>query len=324
MALLREFRRAMGDLEVTGKILAADVTDASAAFRRADVGVLVPHVDTVEYMPALLDACKAHDVGLLIPVTDIDIRALSRHRQKLADVGCKVMVGPPETILKCRDKVMTNELLAALALPTIRTFTLAQFKADPFFPCFVKPIRGSAGEGAGVLHSEAELAVHLATYGELMLVQDYVPGAEYTLDIYRSGDGAVRCVVPRQRLAIRTGEVEKGLTVHDEELIAAGVRLGEALDGIWGVINAQCRRPPGEKAHFFEVNPRFGGGCPLAIAAGADLPRYTLEEALGLPISAELGKFKANLLMLRYDEAVFVEADDPTSLPGFDTPQERR
>ena len=54
------------------------------------------------------------------------------------------------------------------------------------------------------------------------------------------------------------------------------------------------------------------------------MARYTLEEALGLPISAELGKFKANLLMLRYDEAIYVEVDDPASLPGFDTPQERR
>lgn len=314
----------MADLEVSGKILAADITDASAAFRRADVGVLVPHAGTIEYMPALLEVCTTHGVGLLIPVTDIDIRTLSRHRRKFEGIGCNVMTGPPETILKCRDKTKTNELLSTLGLPTIRTLALAQFKADPFFPCFIKPIRGSAGEGAGVLHSEAELKVHLATYGELMVVQDYVPGAEYTLDIYRSGDGVVRCVVPRQRLAIRTGEVEKGLTVHDEELIAAGVKLSEALEGIWGVINAQCRRPPGEKAHFFEINPRFGGGCPLAIAAGADLPRYALEEALGLPISAELGKFKANLLMLRYDEAVFVEVDDPTSLPGYDTPQERR
>jgi hypothetical protein len=48
-----------------------------------------------------------------------------------------------------------------------------------------------------------------------------------------------------------------------------------------------------------------------------------MEEALHLPISARLGDFRANLLILRYDEAIILEVKDPASLPGFDTPQTR-
>ena len=124
-------------------------------------------------------------------------------------------------------------------------------------------------------------------------------------------------------MSIRAGEVEKGLTVKDDELIQAGVRLGENLDGVWGVVNAQCRRPAGKKAHFFEINPRFGGGVPLAINAGANLPKYVIEEALGMPVSVRLGDFKSNRLMLRYDDAVFVDHDNPSEIPGFDTPSQR-
>ena len=89
------------------------------------------------------------------------------------------------------------------------------------------------------------------------------------------------------------------------------------------MLNAQCRRPANGKVYIFEINLRFGGGVPLSIAAGANLPRYVLEETLGLPVSAKLGQFKPNLLMLRYDQAVFVDATDPSKLPGFDTPQSR-
>ena len=313
VALLDAFRRALRELDVAGKIYVADVTSASAAYRYADEGILVPAVGTLEYLPRLLEFCKSRQVGLVIPLTDLDLRSLSRHREKFSALGAKVMIGPPHTVALCRDKTLTHGFLAKLGLPAIRTFTLERFRQEPFFPCFIKPVRGSASIGTGVLHSEVELKAHLATFGDVMLLQDYVPGAEYTIDAYRTGAGKVACVVPRQRLAVRSGEVEKALTVMDDEL----------LEGIWGVLNLQCRRSPGGRAQVFEINLRFGGGAPLSIAAGADLPRYVLEETLGLPLSAKMRNFKPNLLMLRYDQAVFVESDDPQSLPGYDTPQNR-
>ncbi len=320
---MREFLRAMQELELEGKILATDLTEAAPAYQWADVGLLAPPTGTIEYVPALLDMCKEQDVNLVIPLTDLDVRSLARQQAKFANIGTQIMIGSADSVLICRDKTRTCRFLEQTGLRAIRTYRLEQFRDKPFFPCFIKPIRGSASIGTGVLHSEAELNAHLATFGDLMLVQTYVPGSEYTLDVYRTRGGEVKCVVPRQRLAIRSGEVEKGLTVRDEQLIAAGVRLGEALDDVWGVINAQCLREPACEPYFFEINPRFGGGAPLAITAGADLPRYVLEETLGLPVSARLGDFQPNLLMLRYDEAVFVRADDPARLPGFDHPIKR-
>ena len=93
------------------------------------------------------------------------------------------------------------------------------------------------------------------------------------------------------------------------------------LGDLWGVFCCQCRRGNDGQPRFFEVNPRFGGGSTLSIAAGVNLPLYLLQEVLGLPISAgKLGDFIGNRLMLRYDEEIFLGVDDPSSLPGFDTP----
>ena len=323
MSLLEEFRRTMREMGIAGELIAVDMDAASAALHRADARVVVPPTGTLEYIPALLEVCQRRRVGLLIPLTDLDLRSLSRHREKFTAIGCEVMIGSVDTTSLCRDKMRTWKFLRSIGLPAIRTLTLEQFRANPFFPCFIKPIRGSASVGAGVIHSEVELKAHVATFGDLMLAQDFVPGAEYTLDIFRNRQGKVLSVVPRQRLVIRSGEVEKGLTVHDSELLEAGVLLGEKLDDVWGVINAQCRRPAEGKAHFFEINPRFGGGVPLAIAAGANLPRYVVEECLGLPSTARLGQFTPNVLMMRYDQAVYTEVPNPEDLPGFDTPTVR-
>ena len=319
VALMEAFRSALDELGLKGKLICTDVTRASAACQSADVAEIVPHAGRLEYIPALLDIVRKHDVSLLLPMTDLDLRSLARQRQRFEEIGCTVMIGSEESVMLCRDKATTNEMLPRGGLATIKTMSLAEFRARPFYPCFIKPVRGSASVGTAVIRNEKELAGHVATFGELMIVQEYVSGREYTIDVYRSRDGQVRCVVPRQRLVVRSGEVEKGITVKDDRLIDSAIKLAGMLGDIWGVFCCQCRRDEGQP-RFFEINPRFGSGAPLSIAAGANLPLYLLQEVLGMPITAEVGKFTDKLMMLRYDRAVFVKEDDPTSLPGYQTP----
>ena len=313
----------MKDLRIKGRIVATDISAASPAYHTADERFLVPSVGRMEYIPALLRIVRENDIGLLVPVTDLDLRSLARQRDKFAEQGCTVMIGSEQVVRCCRDKSRINELLDAAGLPTIRTVMLKEFRRDPFYPCFVKPARGSGGVGARICENADELKAHLPTIGDRAIVQDVVRGREYTIDVYRSRDGEVRSVVPRQRLVVRSGEVEKGITVNDPDLIDATVKLSGMLDELWGVFCCQCRRDDGGPPRFFEINPRFGGGVLLSIQAGANLPRYLIEELLEKRITAKLGEFTDRLMMMRYDEAVFTEVEDPPSLPGYDTPQFR-
>ena len=320
VALLNSFRAALAELGVEGALIATDITDTSPAYHAADVGVLVPSAGRVEYVPTLLETVRKHEVSLVVPLTDLDLRILSRQRDQFSAAGCTVMIGSEDSVTLCRDKARTNVLLGEAGLASIGTHTLSEFLREPFYPCFVKPVRGSAGVGTAVIHNDGELRTHVATYGGVLLVQEYIPGREYTIDVYRSREGEVRSVVPRQRLQVRSGEVEKGITVRSEELSAAAIELAGRLGDLWGVFCCQCRWSTGQPPQFFEINPRFGGGAPLSIAAGANLPLYLLQEVLGLPITAELGTFQENLLMLRYDAAIFLEVENPADLPGYDSP----
>ena len=323
MALLDAFRAALAEAGAAGLLIATDATIASAAFQSADVGELVPLVRDDAYLPALLELVDKHDVGLLVPLTDLDLLMLAAERGRFAEAGCTVMIGSPEAARLCRDKTRLADLCRQAGLGAIETFSLEAFGRRPFYPCFVKPVGGSAGIGASAIADERQLEAHVARFGEDLLVQQTVDGQEFTVDVYRSRDGAVRCAVPRQRLAVRCGEVAHGITVRDDRLIADTVKLAGLLGDLWGAFCCQCRRGADGVPRFFEVNARFGGGVPLSIAAGADLPLYLIQEVLGLPITAEMNDFTDRLLMLRHDQAVFVEADDPTALPGYDTPSFR-
>jgi carbamoyl-phosphate synthase large subunit len=112
--------------------------------------------------------------------------------------------------------------------------------------------------------------------------------------------------VPRKRLEVRTGEVSKGLIVKDPAVMAVGRRVAEVLGACRGVVTVQCIVADGGRIRVIEINPRFGGGAPLAIHAGADFPRWILEELLGRkPRINPLG-FRDDVAMLRYDDSVFV------------------
>lgn len=318
--LLKAFRHAMQELGVEGKILATDVTEAASALHIADEQFIVPRAGNVKYLPVLEKIIQKNKVNVVAPLTDLDLRSLSRHRERLAGFGCAVMVGPEETIKVCRDKRLFAQRLFHAGMPSIRTVTLQQFLRKPFYPCFIKPLRGSAGLGTARIDSDQELKSHMHVFGDQLLVQEYVPGREYTVDVYRTRAGEIKCIVPRQRLIVRSGEVDQGITVYDEELFSETRKLVSLMDGLWGVFCCQCRRPEGKPPHFFEINPRFGGGAPLSIAAGANLPKYLLQELLGLEVEAKVGNFTRNLLMLRYSDHVTKEINDPSSLPGFETP----
>jgi carbamoyl-phosphate synthase large subunit len=80
----------------------------------------------------------------------------------------------------------------------------------------------------------------------------------------------------------------------------------QRLPGAWGPLTLQCFRRRDGRIVFIEINPRFGGGFPLALRAGADYPRWLLEWVLGLPSTANPAAWRPDVAMLRYDDAVFV------------------
>ena len=313
----------MTKLKFRGKLIVSELTVAAPAVCEADECCYAPPVGDDDYIDCLLEIVRSRRIGLLVPLTDLDLVVLSESRERFEQLGCTVMIATPDVVTTCRNKLKTNDMVAAAGLKPIASYTLSEFLADPFYPCFIKPIDGSAAIGSAKIEDEVRLHGHVATYEDATLVQEYIPGQEYTIDVYRSRDGEIHAIVPRQRLMVRGGEVQTGITVADEQLMDATRRLVEQFDGLWGALCCQCRREPGGEPRFFEINPRFGGGVPLAIVAGADVPLYLLQEVLGMPITSQCGQFTDRLLMLRYDEALYRQIDDATTLPGYDKPEFR-
>jgi carbamoyl-phosphate synthase large subunit len=101
--------------------------------------------------------------------------------------------------------------------------------------------------------------------------------------------------------------MDRGRTVQDPALIALAESVSAAMPFL-GAVNIQCRVVNGEPT-VFEINPRFSGGIPLTIAAGADFPSYLLDLTQGRRVAPRIGRFRGDLWLTSYEASIFVRGD---------------
>jgi len=309
VALLQAFRRALARLELAGGVFAADASRLSSAFHLADRAFPVPPCTDPSFIPAMLELCERWSVRLLVPTIDTELPVYAAHRERFAAKGTVVAISSPEVIRVGADKTATHAWLARAGFPTVRQGTVEEVLAEPGgwpWPLVAKPAFGSSSIGVAVVRSRDELV--LATRGGGFVVQTVAAGAEHTIDLLASRDGRCVCAVPRRRLETRGGEVSKAMTVRSPPLERLAHQLCEALPGAYGTLNVQVFDDGRGGLTVIEMNPRFGGGYPLSWEAGADFPRWMIEEIAGRPSTAAADGWRDRLVMLRYDDAAFVDA----------------
>lgn len=307
VSLLRSFRRAAVQLKLEPCIIGSDMTEFSAALALCDKRFIVRSVEHPEYLGQLLDIVAKNKVHLLIPTIDLDLKLLAVNKSKFEKLGCCVLVSSPEVIDICQDKRETFKILGGKGFGTPETKSVQSVLAQRniTFPCFLKPWDGYASRGTATVFDRAELKVFSRRIPNC-IVQEYVEGTEFTCDVYVGLDMKVRTVVPRRRIEVRAGEVSKGQVVKNEAIMSQCRVLVEKLGAGPGVITIQLIVDSRGDIKFIEINPRFGGGAPLAIKAGANFPKWILQELIGKVPRIKFDGFKDNLTMLRYDEEVWI------------------
>ena len=313
--LLRTFKETLNALDLDGKVVAADISPMAPAMYASDKSCQVCRVSEAEYVPQLLELCEREEIDLLVPLIDTELLPLAETRERFAQVGTTVLVSSPEVVRITMDKRLTHRFLMEHGFDTPRIFDLdPELKRSvPSYPVFVKPAMSAASIGATRVDSEAELKVFMKRVEDPIL-QEYLAGQEYTLDVLADFQGTVRCVVPRKRLAIRAGEVNKAVTVKDRYIMEVGRRVVEALPGAIGPITVQGFQLSDGRFLLTDINPRFGSGVPVALKARADFPKWIVELALGRGPTIPYDEWQDGLLMLRYDEAIFVPSDGTSPL----------
>lgn len=303
--LLRHFRRAYQALGIAGHLIALDIDPLAPALQAADKNYLVPRYTELDYLPTLAEICRRETIDLVFPLIDPDIPLFAKHRHQLEAAGAKVAVVSSGAASTVGDKWATTHFFQSLGLAVPRSWLPDDLLTIPSdYPLFIKPRDGSAAQNTFRVRNRRELEFFLE-YVPNPLVQEYLPGPEITCDVICDLEGEVLGVVMRQRIAVRAGEVVKGVTIYDPFIAEACLKIAAALPAI-GPITVQCMLKDGVP-HFTEINARFGGGVPLSVAAGVDGPQWLLARTAGIPINIPpLGSYQTGLYMTRFDDSFFL------------------
>lgn len=320
--LVRAFRAALTRAGVQGRVVVTDINPLSPAVFEADCAYAMPLATDPSYIPELLALCDAERVGLAVPTIDDELPLFAAATPAFRRRGVLTAWSPPETARICNDKYLTSMHLAAHGIPVARAALPADRPGDMALPLFIKPRGGRGGIGAFPVRSERELAF-FSEYVPDPVVQEFLDGPEFTIDVMCDQNGDPLAIVPRERVVIRAGVSDRGRTVKSAALIDLAVRVCRALHFV-GPLNIQCRIP-GSARHagqpvVFEINARFSGGIPLTIAAGADVPAMLVDLALGRPVAPRIGAFTDGLWMTNHETAIFIDDSQLASLPLFERP----
>ncbi len=265
---------------------------------------LVPPGRDVDFVPAIGRMVAEDGIDLVISTVDVELVALAGRREEIAP---GVLAAPPkETLDVALDKLALSERCAPTGL-TPRTVLAGPDAAaiDWEYPVFAKPRQGAGSRGVRLVPDRA--ALDALPTDEGLIVQDFLPGEEYSVDVIADAEGNVVAAVPRTRARVDSGVAIAGRTVHDPELENAAASISRAI-GLIGVANVQLRRDRAGRAVLLEVNPRFPGALPLTIAAGVDIPSLVADLFLGRAIPDRVA-FR-EVASVRFLEDVIVEVDD--------------
>ncbi|MEK3725215.1 ATP-grasp domain-containing protein [Paenibacillus sp. FSL H8-0034] len=308
MSLLRDFKELFVQKKINGKIMTADLRATAPTAFISDTHFIVPRVTDHNYIMELLRICQLGDVDIIIPLIDTELVIFSENRHVFEEIGVKLLVSSKELNEIASDKTKTYKFFQDKHISTPKVYSEDELHKKQYeFPLLIKPFDGSSSKGVVKINNEKEL-YFFKDYIPNAMVQEYVVGEEYTVDVMVDFNGNIRTVVPRLRLETRAGEVSKGVTKKDHEIIAAVQHVVKVLPGAVGCITLQCFKKENGEITFIEINPRFGGGIPLSIEAGANFPLWVVQMCSGETFSEGDYNWRENLTMLRYDEAVFTES----------------
>jgi carbamoyl-phosphate synthase large subunit len=240
-------------------------------------------------------------VDVVVPTIDTELVPLAEARERFAAHGITVAVSSPETCRIFHRKRSTAAFFERNGMPTP---AIVDDIERASFPLFAKLDDSSRSVGAGRVDS-LEDALALRRANARYVFQEVVEGDEYTVDAFVDRHGDVLSVVPRRRLEVRDGEVSKGIALKNHKIMGAVHDLCRRIDGAYGTLTIQLFRCPDDTLSFIEINPRFGGGYPLTMHAGADHASMLLRDIQGERQQWD-DSWRDETLMLRFDAEVIV------------------
>lgn len=313
VSLVKEFKFELRKFFPEGRVYVTELNPyMSPAAYVADGFFKVPRVTDQSYIDSLLKICSENSINLIIPTIDTELLILAPHISYFKLHKVEILISDKNFIEICRDKRLSNKFFISRGISVPKIIDIN----NPVFPIFAKPYDGSLSQGIHIIKNTTEITRQIKEDNKLIFME-YVDSKlfkEYTIDLYFGRDNKIKCIVPRERVEIRAGEVNKAYARKNYLVSFIKSKL-ESIPGARGCLCMQVfYNEKTNKVYGIEINPRFGGGYPLTYHSGANFQEYIIKEYFLTKDIEYFDNWRDSTLMLRYDDEIIVYPDECSNI----------
>jgi len=303
--LVNCFKSAAIRMKIKSIIAAGDCSDTAPALYFADKICLLKPINDPGYIESIISTCNKEKISLIIPTIDTDLLLLAENKLKIErETKAVLLISNKKVIEICRDKNITQTYLEKNGFKIPKSYKKSELiKGKIKFPLFIKPKSGSSSINTFKVNNKKELEIYTSIVKDAV-IQEFIEGDEFTVDVFLDFKSKIITVVPRLRIATRSGEIAKGRIVKDRDIIEDVTRLMTVLKPI-GHITVQLMKTK-KGIEYIEINPRFGGGAPMSIKSGADSCENLYKLLMGKNLEYS-ENYRENITFLRFDESICLD-----------------
>lgn len=271
----------------------------------------VPYVNDKNFIPCLKKIVKERNIDAIYPAMDIAITTIKQHEKEL---GCKVISSPKETTEICLSKEKTYDTLCNDILTPI---IYKEYNHITDFPVFAKPKIGYGAKGTKKITNQEELTSFIKGKNDLLILE-YLPGEEFTVDCFTNKEGKLLFSAARKRNRIKDGiSVNTYFVKEQKEFEEISLKINQRISfrGAWFY---QVKRNKDGKLCLLEIASRLGGSSLLSRSIGVNFALLSLFDAFDYNVSIlinsysiELDRALANKYKTDIDyDSIYVDYDD--------------
>ena len=295
---------------VGGKVITVDMTPYASGLYSGDSYYCV-HKDLSApdaYIRKTIEIGQMEKADAVLTLVDPELPLLAQYRDLYLQNGICPILSEGDLAQVTLDKYSFYEAFREI-IPLVPTFInkediLVQTrKGDVLYPIIAKPRGGSGSDGLCTISTEEEF---LSFSKEGYIFQPFFKKKEYGCDVYFDlVDGGIKRIFIKEKIKMRCGETDQAISVHSDSITNLILKLEGK--GFRGPVDIDVFETFEGTYVINEINPRFGGGYPLAYHCGQNFMDCIVTNLLGKPVTQQLGDYTDGIIMMKYNGLFFTE-----------------
>lgn len=287
-------------------IIGTDMKESVVGRYLSDDFYVIPAAKEEEYLNRVLDLCQRCNIDIFVPQNTMELLTLSNKKELFDEIGTKILVSDYNSIVAANDKHHLFDVAKSIGIPTSQysvcnnfsdlTLLVNKFKSKNGM-AVVKPPLSNGSRGVRIItegrdrksdfYHEKPNSLYISLEGlhdilgddfPELLVMEYLPGMEYTVDVFRTNEHF--CAIPRKREAIRGGITFTASLENNEKMVAYSRLLADACN-LTLCFGFQFKMNEAGEPILLESNPRVQGTMVMSTFCGANIIYSSVKSLLG-------------------------------------------